>query len=118
MTLKELSRWLADRASNDLGGTYTIWRDGVGFDCTMEMVPGQRGSIRFDLLRDYANEPEALFEALRDAFLGLWDSGVCAVCDEPITARQAAIAESRGRTATYCSPRCRDTAAKRKQRAK
>ena len=42
----------------------------------------------------------------------------CALCERPLTLAQIAIAESRGRPAIYCSPRCRETARKRRTRAR
>lgn len=42
----------------------------------------------------------------------------CQVCHKRLTAKQVATAESRGRVATYCSPRCRRTAARRRERSK
>ena len=42
----------------------------------------------------------------------------CIVCGLALTTEQIAIAESRGRAALYCSPRCRGTAKKRASRAR
>lgn len=42
----------------------------------------------------------------------------CDVCGEKLTAAQIAIAQSRGAEPRYCSPRCRRTAARRRERAK
>lgn len=42
----------------------------------------------------------------------------CVVCAQPLSLRQIVIAESRGQTPRYCSPRCRETATRRVARAR
>jgi hypothetical protein len=42
----------------------------------------------------------------------------CRICAKRLTTAQVTVAASRGKVASYCSIKCRNTAAKRRQRAK
>ena len=42
----------------------------------------------------------------------------CAVCANPISKERVIVAESRGAVPTYCSERCKNTAAVRRARAR